>query len=325
MDKRKLIRSSLHKDVQSTNQSLERINSISNKQASSCSTNVTTQEKNDSFHDGKLSDAGSSTLKSLNIYSRENNSSIRNRKRSFCESENVLETNELVTIASKVSKGKTSMSKQLNSQVSMNTSFMSSQQENIQLSRNSVSMTNKFLNSANSSVKKSIAQKHKIANSNSSEETSDNELDLSYNEYNVKRKKQSKTTLDRSSKNIPQDTNISCHSPRKVCHKSPIKTTTNPYVSQRKQQDKPKEFQFSTDSEKHKINNKELKKYIIDNKEHLPEKQNFHVSSVFSNFLQKCGIVLSTDGTYSLSKFLYYYILLSVLQLKVEENLDFAC
>ncbi|XP_011707462.1 PREDICTED: Fanconi anemia group D2 protein homolog [Wasmannia auropunctata] len=51
MDKRKLIlRNSLHKDVQPINQSLEKINSISDKQMSTHTTNILTQEKSESFH-----------------------------------------------------------------------------------------------------------------------------------------------------------------------------------------------------------------------------------------------------------------------------------
>ncbi|XP_077272811.1 Fanconi anemia complementation group D2 [Temnothorax americanus] len=295
MDKRKLTKSNLHKEVQPINlinQSLEKINS-GNKQMSSHSTNIT-QEKSGLFCEEKLSDIRSSTLRSLNISREKNNFSIKSKKRSFCESENdVSETDDLV-VASKILKAKTSMSKQLNSQA--NTSFMSSQQENIHLSRNSVSTINKSLDTANPSVEKSVAQKHKITNLNL-EETSDN-LDLSYNEYNVIKMKRSKTTLDRNTKHITQD-NIS--SSRKMCYKLPIKTVTKPYSSQKKKQDKPKEFQLCAESEKNKINNKELKKHIINNEEHLSEKQNFHVPSVFSNFLQKCGIVLSTDGIYTLN------------------------
>lgn len=292
MDRRKLIKNSLHKNKQPINQSLERINSISDKQ-SSCSSDVATQEKSDSFHERKLSDARSSTLKSLNIYSREkNNSSIKSRKRSFCESENDMsETNDLV-VASKISKVKSSKSKQFDDHILENTSLVSSQQTNIHLSRNCVSTTNKFLDTANPSMEKSITQKSKIANPSTSEETSD-DPDFSHNEYNVIKKKLNKTILDRNTEHI-QDIDISYNSPssRKMHHKSSIKTITKPCTSQKKQEN-PKEF---TESEKHKINNKEC----------FPEKQNFHVPSIFSNFLKKCGIVLSTNGIHILSKFLYY-------------------
>lgn len=295
MDRRKLIKNSLHKNEQSINQPLERINSISDKQ-SSHSSDVVTQEKSDSFHERKLSDVKSSTLKSLNVYLREkNNSSIKNRKRSFCESENdVSETDNLV-ITSKISKVKSSKSKQFDNHISENTSLVSSQRENIHLSRNCVSTTNKFLDTANPSMEKSIAQKPKIANSSSSEEISD-DPDHSHNEYNVIKKKLNKTILDRNIGHIIRDINISYNSPssRKMYHKSPIKTITKPYISKKKQ-DNPKEFQLFSGSEKHKIN-----------KEHFSEKQNFHVPSIFSNFLQKCSIVLSTNGIHTLSKFLYY-------------------
>lgn len=303
MDKRKLIsRNSLLKDVQPINPSLERINSSSDKQMSSHITNMMTQEESESFHE--RSDIRSSTLKSLNIHSKENNSSVNDKKRYFCETENNVSETDDFAVTSQVLK-KISISKQLCNQVSANTSFVTSQQEDIHLSKNNVSMTNKSLDATNPSVAKST-MKRKIANL-SEDSASDIDLDFSYNERNIMKKKRNKTVLDRNTKPITQDTNISHSSPKKVCRES-IRTITEPHISQRKQ-DKPKEFQSSTKLEKYKIN-KKSEKYIIDNKQHLPEKQNFHVPSVFSNFLQKCGLMLSTDGIHTLSKFLCYTYLL---------------
>lgn len=295
MDKRKLIKNSLHKNKQSINQSLERINSIGDVQSSSCSSNIMMgKEKSDSFQERKLSDIRSSTLKSLNIYSRERNDpSVKNRKRSFCESEYDISKTDDLAVTSKILKVKSSISKQFDSQAQLaNTSYTLSQQENMHLSRNSTSMTNKFLDTANPSMEKSIAQKPKITNPNSSEERDSDDPDLSHNEYNVRRQKLNKTILDRNTKHISISHNSSLSG--KMCQKSSNETIARP-TSQRKQ-DKPQEFQLSIESEKHTINNKE----------YISEKQNFHVSSVFSNFLQKCGIVLSTDGIHTLSKFLYH-------------------
>lgn len=306
MDKRKLmLGNSLHKDMQPINQSLERISSISNKQTSPHIISIITQEKSDSFHERKSSDIRS-TLKSLNNYSKEKNFSIKGKKRSFYETENDTSEKDNFAVISKVSKIKTSESKQLNNQVSANISFMISQQENIHLSRNSISMTNESLDTINSSVEKSIVEKHKIANPSLSEEASDN-FDFSY-EYNIK-KKQNRTTLDKNTKHIIQDINISHSSPRKVSlyHESSIKTITKSHLSQRKQQDKPKEFQLSESETYKKINDKDKSERYIINKEYRPEKQNFH-TSIFSNFLQKCGVILSMDGLYTLSKFFWLYI-----------------
>ncbi|XP_036138337.1 Fanconi anemia group D2 protein homolog [Monomorium pharaonis] len=100
--------------------------------------------------------------------------------------------------------------------------------------------------------------------------------------------------------NATNPSDISCGSPSKVCHESSksLKPITKPQVSQRKQQDKAKEFQSSV--ERHKIYNKESEDYVINTKECLPERQNIHVSSVFSSFLQKCCIKLSADGIHTL-------------------------
>jgi len=304
MDKRKLLKSSLHKDVQPINQSLERINSISDKQISSRN-NVITQKKSDLFHEEKLLD-NRSTSKSLNIYSREKNDSfIKSKKRSFCEFEGDVSGTDDLAVTPKILKAET-LSKQLNNQVSANASFTSSQQENILLSTSSVLMENRSLDTVNPSIEKSQknVQKHKIANLNLSEETSDNDLDLLHNEYNNIKEKGNKTALDRNTQYI-----TSCNSSKKVCYELSSKTITKSYISQKRQQDKSEKFQSSIKSEKHKINNEELKKYVINNKEDHSEKSlncSKHVSFVFLNFLQKCGIVLSTDGICTLSKFFYY-------------------
>ncbi|XP_039315716.1 Fanconi anemia group D2 protein homolog isoform X2 [Solenopsis invicta] len=282
MDKRRLMlrNNSLHKDLQSIhNQSSEEINFLGNKQLSSHSSSIITQEKTDSFHEEKL-DIASSTLKPLNVYLKEKDaSSGKGKKRNYCETENdVLEMDD-VTTASKVLK-KTLMSKQLGSQVP-DASFRTSQQD-IYLSRGGVSMRNKSstgliatqsklldVDNLEKSMERSV-QKHKIANLNSEETLDDNDFDFSYNKH-VTKKKGIKTTLDRSVKGVTQN---------------------------RKQQDK--EFQLSAKSERYKIN-KESEGRIINNKEHLPEKQNIYVPAIFSNFLQKCGITLSADDTYTLS------------------------
>ncbi|XP_011859367.1 PREDICTED: Fanconi anemia group D2 protein [Vollenhovia emeryi] len=298
MDKRKLLKSSLH-NMQPVNQSLERIDSSTNEQASSRSTDVTTQGRKDSFCEGKLSGTRSTALQSLNIYSKENsNSSVKNRKRGLCESENDMVEIDDLPVIPKISKVRTSMSKQLNSQASANVSFMSSQEENVQLSRNTISMTNKSLDTAGPSVEQLIVQKHKSANPNSSDKISNTNLNLPCNKYNIMKKKQDKTILDTSTKRATQDVNISRSSPKKTYHKSPIKATITESCTSRRKQKKPQEFQSSTESEKHKLTDKTLKTSMVNNVENFLEKQN--LPSVFSNFLQKCGIVLSTDGTYTL-------------------------
>lgn len=303
MDKRKLMlrNNSLHKDMQPINQSLERISSVSNKQTSPHITNIT-QEKSDSFHEGKSLDIKSSTLKSLNHYSKENNS-VKSKKRSFYETETDTSEKNDSAVTSRVLKIKKSESKQLN-QVSANISFLTSQQKNIHLSKN-ISMTNKSLDTPNSSMEKLILEKHTIANPSLSEEASDNDFDLSH-EYNIK-KKRNRITLDRNTKQI-QDINISHGFSRKVS--SPIKTITKSHLSQRKQQDKPKELSES-ETNKDKINDKKSEKCII-NKEYLPEKQIFH-TSIFSKFLQKCGIILSTNGLHTLSKFFFIIHVFSLI------------
>ncbi|XP_012062427.1 PREDICTED: Fanconi anemia group D2 protein [Atta cephalotes] len=249
MDKRKLIlRNSLHKDIQSSNQSLERSGS-SSKQIDSYMTNVATQERSQSFYEGRLSDS---------------------KKRSFCETENISETDEC-PVTSKVLR----TSKQLNGQALANTSFS---QENIHLSKNRVTMTNRTLDTTNPSVEKSVTSKNRSVNYLSEDSASDNNFDISYNDRNIAKKKQNKTALDRNKKCITSDTNISFSSPRKICQESSTsKTLIELCISQKKQQDK------------------ELQPASKSNKQHLSKEQVFQEPSVFFNFLQKCGIILSTD------------------------------
>lgn len=304
MDKRKLLKSSLHKDVQPIDQSLEKINSISDKQISSRN-NVITQKKSDLFHEERLLD-NRSTLKSSNIYSREKHDSfIKSRKRSFCEFEGDVSDMDDLAVTPKILKAET-LSKQFNNQVSANASFISSQQEDILLSTSSVLIENRSLDTVNPSVEKSQknTQKHKIINLNLSEETSDNDLDLLHNVCNVIKEKGNKTALDRNTMHTQYMT-TSHNSSRKVYYELSSKTITKSYISQKKQ-DKSEKFQ----SEKHKINNEELKKHVINNKEDLSEKLNCskHVSFVFLNFLRKCGIVLSADGICTLSKFFIIHL-----------------
>ncbi|KYN22801.1 Fanconi anemia group D2 protein [Trachymyrmex cornetzi] len=228
MDKRKLIlrNSSLHKDIQLSNQSLER-SSSSNKQIDSCMTNVATQERSESFYEGELSDRSTT----LNINSKEKNLSIKSKKRSFCETENISETDEC-PVTSKVLR----TSKQLNSQVLANTSF---NQENIRLSRNRVTMANKTLDTTNPSVEKSVTSKNRSVNYLSEDSASDNNFDISYNDRNIAKKKQNKIALDRNTKCITPDTNISRSSPRKICQEpSTSRILIEPRISQKKQQDK---------------------------------------------------------------------------------------
>jgi len=283
MDKRKLVsRSSLHKDVQSINQSLDKINSISDKQTSS-HTNCATQEKNESFHEGRLSDIRSSTLKPLNIHSKEKSSFIKSKKRHFCETENNLSETDDFVVTSQVLK----IPKQLNSQVSTNRSFVTNQQENIHLSKNNVSLRKSL--DTNPTIEETITRKNKITNHSLEDSDLDDDFDFSCDEYNIIKKKQNKVTLDRNTKYTQ---NINQNSPRKMCHES-MKTVTKSNFSQRKQQDKSKEFQLLTKSQKYKVNDNKESENIINNKQHLP---------VFSQFLQKCGIVLSIDGIHILSK-----------------------
>ncbi|KAG5321533.1 FACD2 protein, partial [Acromyrmex heyeri] len=72
--------------------------------------------------------------------------------------------------------------------------------------------------------------------------------------------------------------NISHSSPRKIYQESSTnKTITESRISQKKQQDK------------------ELQPASKSNKQHLSKEQVFQEPSTFLNFLQKCGIILSTD------------------------------
>jgi len=102
MDKRKLVsRSSLHKDMQLFNQSLDKIDSISDKQTSSHA-NCATQEKNELFHESRLSDIRSSTLRPLNIHSKGKSPFIKSKKRHFCETENNLSETDDLAVTSQV-------------------------------------------------------------------------------------------------------------------------------------------------------------------------------------------------------------------------------
>jgi len=161
---------------------------------------------------------------------------------------------------------------------------------------------------SNPTIEETIIQKNKITNHSLEDSDLDNDFDFSCDEYSTIKKKQNKLTLDRNTK-YTQNSNQT--SPRKMCHES-MKTVIKSNFSQRKQQDKSKEFQSFTKSKKYVNDNKESEN-IINNKQHLPEKQNFYVPSVFSQFLQKCGIILSIDGIHILSK--------SSIFLKKKENL----
>jgi len=293
MDKRKLVsKSSLHRDVQPINQSLDKINSISDKQTNS-HTNIVTQEKNELFHEGRLPDIRSSTLKPLNIHPKEKSSFIKSKKRNFCEIENNLSETDDFAVTSQVLK----IPKQLNSQVSTNISFITNQQENIYLSKNSVSLRKSL--DTNPIIEETIIPKNKITDHSLEDSDLDNDFDFSYDQYNIIKKKQNKITLDRNTK-CTQDININQNSPRKICHES-IETVTKSYISQRKQQDKSKEFQSFTKSKEYNVSDNK-KSENINNRQYLSEKQNFHVPSVFSKFLQKCDIILSIDSIHILSK-----------------------
>ncbi|KAL0113028.1 hypothetical protein PUN28_012337 [Cardiocondyla obscurior] len=199
-----------------------------------------------------------------------------------------------MTSAPKVLKTNATISKR-QSQALANISSTSDSQENTPLSKNPLSITqNKSSDTANPYMEKSITQKHKTTSLNLLKETSNS--NVSYNELSAMRKKQTKATLDKDvSNHITQDINISHSSSRNVSQESLMKIITQSHITQRKR-DKPKDVQ-SIDSEKHVANNKELKK-LTANQKHLSRKQNSHM---FINFLQKCGIILSTDSTHTLN------------------------
>ncbi|KAL6256143.1 hypothetical protein P5V15_012263 [Pogonomyrmex californicus] len=302
MDKRKLmLRNSLHKNLQPINQSSER-DIFSDEQTSSHTSSIDTmiqEEKSNSSHlKRNLSDIKLSTLRSLDNHSRESDLCIKSKKRSFCETETDISEKDNFALVHKTLKSKTLVSKQLNSQVSVDTSFMENQQKNIQhLSRNNISVTNKFSNVTNLPVEKSIVQNYEIASPNSSD-ASDDDLNYSCNE--VIKKKQNETVINKKAKHVHNiDNNLSSPRAISLSHESSMKTIAKPYISQRKQQDK--KYQSFIELEKYNINDKRLEKHRNKFKNHRSsEEQNCHIS-VFSDFLQKCGIILSTDGIYELN------------------------
>ncbi|CAL1683048.1 unnamed protein product [Lasius platythorax] len=297
MDKRKLVfNTGLHKNLRSVSQSLEETGSIttSNKQ-SAHKINVTMQEKNDLLHDGKLSDIRLSASKSLNSQSIiRNNSFIENREINICETEKDVSKKDNFPVNHKLLKTKTLTTKQLNSQILGSTSAMS-QQDNNHLSGEGISITNRPLSNANHS----IARKRKVVCS--AEEASDSDLDFSSNECTAIKKKRNEIIFDRNSQSVARDINPNRNSSKEnlsLITKSPVKLSTS-NISQKKQQDKNKKSP-STELKKYKLN-KNLEECRINSKENFSKTKNFPVPSVFSNFLQKCGITILNDGIHILS------------------------
>ncbi|EZA54061.1 hypothetical protein DMN91_000826 [Ooceraea biroi] len=283
MDRRKLkLKGSLHRNLQSDSQSSERADSIiSSKQASLC----TTKERSDSFIDRRLSGVGSSALKPLNSQSSVgSNSSMKSRKRNFYEIQNDASEEEDLIVSHKLSKTAVSRSK-LNSQVSMNTSVMSP--EDTRPSENSTPIKRRY----------PFTNKSRVASPKITEEVpkrteEDSDLDVSFDEPTVIRKKH-KTT---------QNTNTDEDSPLKkgsTSYRSPIKPITKSNISQKKQHDTSKELYSATRLEKRKSTDKLVEKCKVNSEDRSFRKQD--ELCVFSNFLQKCGITLSVDDVHVLN------------------------
>lgn len=293
MDKRKFTFKSLHKNLLLGEQSLEKTNSGSG-QTSLHTTNIIMQDDTNSFNDEQLSDVELSVLKPLNTRPLiKSKSSTEDKKNKFCKNEDLLKKNNII-IKHKLSKNQTSILSSKSSQIlERDVSSIRSQQSNY-LSRNEVATTSKSSTATNFEVEKSITQKRKIS---SSSIDSDSDFDSSSNKY-IKKKKHNEAIINTTTKYTDQNINTK-NSSRKLLsqsHVSPIKPMTMSNISQKESQDKSKEFYFYTRSKQCNDNNKE----------NSPKKSNFHTPSVFINYLWKCGIKLSTDGTYILSKFLYY-------------------
>lgn len=302
MDRRKLmLKSSLHKTLQPASQSLNRFDSDKNEQTSSRTSRAnsltTSQEKINTVDVERVSSVESSVLKPLNSQSSvKSNSAVESRKRGFCEIEKDVSEKEEFVVSRNSSKIKASSSK-LSSQTSVGSKLsVTSQRENFMSSSN-VSRTSKPANTTNLSMDKSMTRKRKATSPSLID--SDSDLDLSSDERTVVKRKRDDTMLDTSTQSISRDIN-SNDSPAKVPslgHRSPIKPITKSNISQRKdklKKDKPKELHSYAESEKYRTNKKKQS----------PKKSNFCMPSVLSNFLQKCGIELSTNGMHILSKLL---------------------
>jgi len=294
MDKRKLkLKTSLHKNLQDSQSSqLEKLESVSDKRQSlatslsaTSTVSLTMERKNDSFIDEKLSNIRSSVLKPLNSQSIVgNSSSMKSRKRNFCEIKNDTseeeeeeEEEEDWITNRKLSRTIVSRSRQ-NSQVSINTSVISPE--------NTYSPGN-----SKSPIKRHYLKRSRIVGSRITKEVSKeaekSESNSLFNESTIIKKKcETVQNVNTNDDPLRKDS---------IIYKSPAKSISKSNISQKKQHDKSRELYSSTISEKHE-----------DNKEdHLPRWQN--VPLVFSNFLQKCGIILSTNDIHILSK--YFYVL----------------
>lgn len=284
MDKRKLIfNTGLHKNLQSVSQSLEQTDSImSDKQINSHATNM--QGKIDLFCDGKLSNIESS--KSLNSQSVAKNKSFIENEVNFCEIEKDISRKENLTVDNKLLK--TKPSKQFNSQILQNTSATSQQDNDDHLSG-----INKPLHTANYS-----GRKRKVACL--PEEASDSDLDFSYNEHTAIKKKRNEIILDINLQHDTQDINLNNSFGKRLSlvSKTYVKSVTESSISQKKQ-NICEESLSSTELKKYRLKNSE--EYRI-NEEYF-SKKNFYIPIIFSNFLKKCGITISNDGTHILSKF----------------------
>jgi len=296
MDKRKLkLKTSLHKNLQDNQFSqLEKLESVISDKRQSFATNLSatstislTMERSDSFIDGKLSNIRSSVLKPLNSQSiTGTNSSMKSKKRNFCEIKNDTseeeeeeeEKEEDWITSRELSRTIVSKSRQ-NSQVSINTSVISP--KNIRFPGN------------NKSPIKRHPKKSRTVDSRITEEVSkEAEKSDSNSSFNVS------TVIKRKCETI-QNINTNDDPFKKDCmvYKSPVKSIAKSNIFQKKQHDKSRELYSSTRSEKHRSNNEE---------DHLLGKWQ-NVASIFSNFLQKCGITLSINDIPILSK--YFYVL----------------
>jgi len=284
MDKRKLkLKTSLHKNLQDSQSSqLEQLESvISNKQSltsnlSATSTiSLTMKKKSDSFIDGKLSNIRSSVLKPLNSQSiAGSNASVKSRKRSFCEIKN--DTSEEEEGEEEEEEEDSATSRKLSRTISRS-------RHNSQ-SINTFVISPENINSPGSSkslIKHHYPKRSRTVSSRITEEIfkeENSDPDSSFNESMVIKKKcETIQNVNANDNPVKKDSMV---------YKSPVKSTKS-NISQKKQHDKSREL------------------YESNNKAHLLRQQD--VLSIFSNFLQKCGIILSINDVHILSK--YFYVL----------------
>lgn len=232
-------------------------------------TNITIRDKTNSFNDEQLPDIESSKLQPLNNRSIiKSTSLIKNKEKGFCtDKEDLLEENNLI-VKHKLSKNRSLTPVENNQTLAKN---ITSQQSNNHLLKSGMSVTNRSLTATDLPVKKPVMQKRKISSSSTD---SDSNLDSLSNKSKKRKKKHNEDMINKRIQYIGQNSNT-CNYSRK----------------EEELQDKSKEFCT-------------MKQCNVNNENSPKESKQYPPFLV--NFLQKCGIMLSPDGTCILSKFLHY-------------------